>query len=40
MQRAVNQAEVAQDVADFVDRIDQLVTAFDHTTEQRIERVV
>ncbi len=32
MQRAVNQAEVAQDVADFVDRIDQLVTAFDHTT--------
>ncbi|MBD4517490.1 nitrate/nitrite two-component system sensor histidine kinase NarX, partial [Xanthomonas citri pv. citri] len=27
MQRAVNQAEVAQDVADFVDRIDQLVTA-------------
>nr|VXZ83518.1 Nitrate/nitrite sensor protein narX [Klebsiella pneumoniae] len=28
------------DVADFVDRIDQLVTAFDHTTEQRIERVV
>ncbi len=28
MQRAVNQAEVAQDVADFVDRIDQLVTAF------------
>ncbi len=29
-----------QDVADFVDRIDQLVTAFDHTTEQRIERVV
>lgn len=40
MQRAVNQAEVARDVADFVDRIDQLVTAFDHTTEQRIERVV
>ena len=40
MQRAINQAEVAQDVADFVDRIDQLVTAFDHTTEQRIERVV
>ncbi len=40
MQRAVNQAEVAQDVADFADRIDQLVTAFDHTTEQRIERVV
>ncbi len=31
---------MAQDVADFVDRIDQLVTAFDHTTEQRIERVV
>ncbi len=29
-----------RDVADFVDRIDQLVTAFDHTTEQRIERVV
>jgi two-component system nitrate/nitrite sensor histidine kinase NarX len=27
---------VATDVAGFVDRIDQLVTAFDHTTEQRI----
>lgn len=31
---------MAQDVADFVDRIDQLVTAFDHHREQRIERVV
>jgi two-component system nitrate/nitrite sensor histidine kinase NarX len=35
---AQNQATVAQDVASFVDRIDQLVTAFDHTTEQRILR--
>ena len=40
MKQAVRQSDVAQDVADFVDRIDRLVTAFDHTTEQRIERVV
>ncbi|MEG1248404.1 MAG: nitrate/nitrite two-component system sensor histidine kinase NarX [Citrobacter sp.] len=31
---------VAQDVARFVTGLDKLVTAFDHTTELRIERVV
>lgn len=31
---------VAQDVTRFVDGLDKLVTAFDHTTELRIERVV
>ena len=40
MRRAQNQASVATDVAGFVDRIDQLVTAFDHTTEERIKHVV
>ncbi|MGY5956856.1 nitrate/nitrite two-component system sensor histidine kinase NarX [Kosakonia sp. BK9b] len=33
-------AEVASTIAVFVSRIDQLVTAFDHNTEQRIEHVV
>ncbi|UXY13084.1 nitrate/nitrite two-component system sensor histidine kinase NarX [Kosakonia sp. ML.JS2a] len=33
-------SEVASTIAIFVGRIDQLVTAFDHSTEQRIERVV
>ena len=36
MKHAQNQATVATDVASFVDRIDHLVTSFDHTTEQRI----
>jgi two-component system nitrate/nitrite sensor histidine kinase NarX len=40
MKQAQNQATVATDVASFVDRIDHLVTAFDHTTEQRIRYVV
>lgn len=40
MRNAQNQASVATDVAGFVDRIDQLVTAFDHTTEERIKHVV
>ena len=40
MEHAQNQATVAVDVASFVDRIDHLVTSFDHTTEQRIRYVV
>nr|VUD31642.1 nitrate/nitrite sensor protein [Raoultella sp. NCTC 9187] len=40
MRHAQNQATVATDVASFVDRIDHLVTAFDHTTERRIRHVV
>ncbi|HEC2556978.1 TPA: nitrate/nitrite two-component system sensor histidine kinase NarX, partial [Raoultella ornithinolytica] len=40
MKHAQNQATVATDVASFVDRIDHLVTSFDHTTEQRIRYVV
>ena len=40
MKHAQNQATVAVDVASFVDRIDHLVTSFDHTTEQRIRYVV
>lgn len=40
MKHAQNQATVATDVASFVDRIDHLVTSFDHTTELRIRYVV
>ena len=40
LEHAQNQATVAVDVASFVDRIDHLVTSFDHTTEQRIRYVV
>ncbi|HHT1971948.1 TPA: nitrate/nitrite two-component system sensor histidine kinase NarX [Raoultella ornithinolytica] len=40
MKHAQNQATVATDVASFDDRIDHLVTSFDHTTEQRIRYVV
>ncbi|HHJ4622221.1 nitrate/nitrite two-component system sensor histidine kinase NarX [Raoultella ornithinolytica] len=40
MKHAQNQATVATDVASFVDRIDHLVTSFDHTTEQCIRYVV
>ncbi|ADO48311.1 nitrate/nitrite two-component system sensor histidine kinase NarX [[Enterobacter] lignolyticus] len=40
MQRAQSQSAVSDEVAGFVNRIDLLVTAFDHTTEERIERVV
>ena len=40
LKHAQNQATVATDVASFVDRIDHLVTSFDHTTEQRIRYVV
>lgn len=40
MQRARSQQVVASQVAGFVNRIDGLVTAFDHTTEQRIHSVV
>lgn len=40
MKHAQNQATVATDVASFVDRIDHLVTSFNHTTEQRIRYVV
>ncbi|HHT7415665.1 TPA: nitrate/nitrite two-component system sensor histidine kinase NarX [Raoultella ornithinolytica] len=40
MKHAQNQATVATGVASFVDRIDHLVTSFDHTTEQRIRYVV
>ncbi|HDT5895829.1 TPA: nitrate/nitrite two-component system sensor histidine kinase NarX [Raoultella ornithinolytica] len=40
MKHAQNQTTVATDVASFVDRIDHLVTSFDHTTEQRIRYVV
>ncbi|MGG5837005.1 nitrate/nitrite two-component system sensor histidine kinase NarX [Huaxiibacter chinensis] len=38
--RAKNAETVSRDVADFVSRIDTLVSSFDHTTEMRIERVV
>ena len=40
MRAAQNQAVVASEVASFVNRIDQLVTSFDHTTEKRIQHVV
>ncbi|EMH4160823.1 nitrate/nitrite two-component system sensor histidine kinase NarX [Pluralibacter gergoviae] len=40
IQRADSQQRVASQVSGFVSRIDQLVTAFDHTTEKRIQRVV
>ncbi len=40
MKQATRQAQVAGEVASFVNRIDQLVTAFDHTTEKRIQHVV
>lgn len=40
MQRARSQQVVASQVAGFVNRIDALVTAFDHTTEERIAHVV
>lgn len=40
MKRAQNQSTVADEVASFVDRIDKLVSAFDHTTEERISSVV
>ena len=40
MQRARSQQVVASQVAGFVNRIDGLVTAFDHTTERRIHSVV
>ena len=37
---AKNPDDIAADLAGFVNRIDQLVTVFDHTTEQRISHVV
>lgn len=40
MRRADGQHLVANQVAGFVSRIEQLVTAFDHTTEERIRHVV
>ncbi|MEW5559742.1 nitrate/nitrite two-component system sensor histidine kinase NarX [Enterobacter asburiae] len=40
MKRASSQQQVAGEVASFVNRIDMLVTAFDHTTEKRIQHVV
>lgn len=40
MRKAQNQATVATDVAGFVDRIDQLVTTFDHHHRRRIKHVV
>lgn len=40
LQRADSQKRVASQVEGFVSRIDLLVTAFDHTTEKRIQRVV
>ncbi|WP_312949433.1 nitrate/nitrite two-component system sensor histidine kinase NarX [Superficieibacter sp.] len=40
IQRAQNPATVKGDIVDFVARIDDLVTSFDHTTEMRIQRVV
>lgn len=40
MQRAQKQATVASEVASFVERIDNLVSAFEHTTEERIRRLV
>ncbi|MGU3523104.1 nitrate/nitrite two-component system sensor histidine kinase NarX [Enterobacteriaceae bacterium C23F] len=40
MKQAVSQQQVAGEVASFVNRIDELVTAFDHTTEKRIQHVV
>lgn len=39
LQRASNPDEVHQEVAQFVSQIDLLVTAFDHTTEERIKNV-
>lgn len=40
LQRAQDRNAVAGDVMRFVTGLDRLVTAFDHTTELRIERVV
>lgn len=40
MKLANRQQQVAGEVASFVNRLDQLVTAFDHTTEKRIQHVV
>jgi two-component system nitrate/nitrite sensor histidine kinase NarX len=40
IKKAHSQETVAGDVASFVNRIDQLVYAFDHTTEERITSVV
>ncbi|HBC8589510.1 TPA: nitrate/nitrite two-component system sensor histidine kinase NarX [Citrobacter koseri] len=40
LQRAQDRNAVAGDVMRFVTSLDRLVTAFDHTTELRIERVV
>ncbi|MEB4676203.1 nitrate/nitrite two-component system sensor histidine kinase NarX [Enterobacteriaceae bacterium G50] len=40
IRQAQSQDVVAGEVANFVSRIDQLVTAFDHTTEKRIHHVV
>lgn len=40
LKNARSQDVVAGEVASFVNRIDQLVTAFDHTTEKRIQHVV
>ncbi|MFG6655320.1 nitrate/nitrite two-component system sensor histidine kinase NarX [Scandinavium sp. M-37] len=40
MKLADRQQQVAGEVASFVNRIDELVTAFDHTTEKRIQHVV
>ncbi|MGL5697961.1 MAG: HAMP domain-containing protein, partial [Kluyvera sp.] len=40
IRRAQSQAVVADDLAGFVNRINQLVTAFDHQTEERISHVV
>ncbi|MDM3066074.1 nitrate/nitrite two-component system sensor histidine kinase NarX [Citrobacter sp. CK180] len=40
LQRAQDRNAVAGDVMRFVSGLDRLVTAFDHTTELRIERVV
>ena len=37
MKLADRQQQVAGEVASFVNRIDELVTAFDHTTEKRIQ---
>ncbi|MCS2159324.1 nitrate/nitrite two-component system sensor histidine kinase NarX [Scandinavium sp. H11S7] len=40
LKQATRQEQVSGEVAAFVNRIDQLVTAFDHTTEKRIQHVV
>ncbi|MCS2171428.1 nitrate/nitrite two-component system sensor histidine kinase NarX [Scandinavium sp. TWS1a] len=40
LKQATRQEQVSGEVAAFVNRIDKLVTAFDHTTEKRIQHVV